>query len=166
MRGSNWTKPATLALTLALPFALACGGGEPGGEMEGEEAGPGQQEAQAPMAAPETAPLMGMGDSDVAGTVSFTREGGSLEVHVMAENLPAAGEYASHIHDGSCDEPGGVVTPLNSVAAPEAGAGQATSTVDATALEAGSSYLVMVHAQEGAPTACANVPAGVVEGGM
>lgn len=162
MRGSSWTKPATLVLTLALPFALACGGGETGEE----EAGPGQQEAQAPMAVPETAPLMGMGDSEVAGTVSFTREGGSLEVHVMAENLPAAGEYASHIHEGSCDQPGGVATPLNSVAAPEAGAGQATSSVDATALEAGSSYLVMVHAQEGAPTACANVPASVVEGGM
>lgn len=170
MRRSFWTKPATLALTLAVPFALACGGGEDGGEMSGEMGGEepaasesGGQESMSSSAMPQSASLMPMGDSQVGGTVEFTREGDALEVHVMAENMPGPGDYASHIHNGSCGQPGGVVTPLNDVSSAEGGAGEATTSVDATQLEAGSPYLVMVHGSEGAPVACADVPSPVTE---
>lgn len=166
MSASRLSRTATIAVTLALPFALACGGGETGGEIEeGPEMEPAAQQGMTSAAEPATASLQAMGESGVGGEVAFTREGDQLEVQVMAEGLAAAGDFASHIHDGTCAEPGGVVTPLNAVAAPEAGAGEATTSVDATQLEPGGSYLVMVHGQEGAPVACADVPASVVSGG-
>jgi len=171
MRASSPRTPLTLAVALALPLVAACGG-DTGGEMEGEAgageeaaAESGSQPSMRSAATPESASLNPLGDSNVRGQVRFTVEGDSMEVHVAADNLPGPGEYASHVHNGACGEPGGVLTALTSVTAPEAGAGEATTVVDATQLEAGSPYLVMVHGLEGAPVACADVPAAVVQGG-
>lgn len=166
MRRSILERATVLALGLAVPLALACGGGEPGGEMEMGQDTAQQEMTPSPGAEmqPTTADLQAMGESGVSGEVSFARQGGSLEVTVNAEAVPSAGAHASHIHQGTCDQPGGVVVPLNDVSV-QGGTGEATSTVDATQLEAGSSYLVMVHGSEGAPIGCAEVPSSVVEGG-
>ncbi len=166
MRPTIFKRLSVLSLSLLLPLALACGGGETDDEMEatgGEEAA---QPAAEPAAEPPTASIQPMGDAQVGGDVTFTRQGDSLAVAVSARNVPSAGAHASHIHEGTCSQPGGVVVPLNDVQAGDGGMGQATTTVGAAQLQAGSSYLVMVHGAEGAPIGCANVPSAALETAM
>lgn len=167
MRGSSWKFLKTLALLVAVPLALACqpgDEGQPGTEEEMEQ--PGQQQTQQQQQQTgqmETVSFTAMGESNVTGDVQFTREANTLTVEVMAQ-MGGPGDYPSHIHDGTCDQPGGVAVPLNTAEAAEPGIAEATTEVDAMQLEAGSDYLVMVHGQQGAPQACAEVPESVLEG--
>lgn len=168
MYGSGTRKLFALSLTMLLPLALACGGGETGGDFgdEGMEGGMegGMEETDQPMQAggSETVSLTALGDSGVTGDVAFTRTDGTLTVDVVAENLGGPGDYPSHIHDGTCSEPGGVVVPLDNAVAHEPGVGEASTEVDANQLSAGMPYLVMVHGLQGAPVACAEVPESLV----
>lgn len=165
---TSWT---ALAVTLLLPLAAACAGetgeegqmmGEEGMAEEGQMAEEGM--AEEAMTAGEMTMLGAMNESGVTGSVDISHSGESVTVAVEAEGLPGAGEYASHIHMGTCDSPGGVVVPLNSVMGVEGGTGTATSTVGMDQITGGDSYLVMVHGSEGAPIGCADLPS--MSGGM
>lgn len=169
MRGSSWKFLKTLALLVAVPLALACqpgDEGQPGMEEEMEQPGQEQQtqQQQEPMGQTETVSFTAINDSGVTGDVQFTREANTLTVEVMAQ-MEGPGDYPSHIHEGTCDQPGGVAVPLNTAEAAEPGIAEATTEVDAMQLEAGSDYLVMIHGQQGAPQGCAEVPQSVLEGG-
>lgn len=166
MRGSSWKTLKSLALLAAVPLALACQPGDEGQPGMEEEMEPGQQQQQQePMGQMETASFEEIDGSGVTGDVQFTREANTLTVEVMAQ-MGGPGDYPSHIHEGTCDEPGGVAVPLNSAEAAEPGIGEATTEVDAMQLDADGDYLVMVHGAQGAPQACAEVPQSVLEGGM
>ncbi len=163
---TSWT---ALAVTLLLPLAAACGG-EAGQEGEMAEEGMAEEGmveegmTEEAMTAGEMAMMGAMNESGVSGNVNVSTSGESVTVAVEVEGLPGAGEYASHIHTGSCDSPGGVVVPLNSVMGVEGGTGTATTTVAMDQITGGDSYLVMVHGSEGAPVACADLPS--MSGGM
>lgn len=157
MRGSNTMKTGALALLVALPLAFACQPAEEG-QQGMEEAG--QEQGEMGPAASST--FTPMGGSNVSGDVQFTREGTTLTVEVMAQ-MGGPGDYPNHIHEGTCEEPGGVVVPLAAAEAAEPGIGEASSDVDVTQLEAGSSYVVIIHTQQGAPAACAEVPTSVLQ---
>lgn len=164
MHGSSWKRLFTPALIAVLPLALgACEPAGQNGEVgtDGEPMEQEQQEMQE-MGQEETVSFEAMNESGVSGEADFTRQGNSLEVVVEAHDLGGPGDYPSHIHEGTCDEPGGVVTPLNSATAEEPGIGEASTEVDAGQLQAGSDYLVMVHATQGEPVACAEVPESIV----
>lgn len=169
MSGPSWKRLYAVTLMALVPLVLACEAGEQGGQP-GMEEQPGQQpgQQQEPMGGEETSEsssFEAIGEADVSGDAEFTRTGGSITVAVQMDNLPGgAGDYASHIHDGTCDDYGGVVTPLNDVSGTEAGSGQATTEVDAAQFTPGSPYVAMVHSQEGPPIACAEVPDGVLGG--
>lgn len=159
MRGPSSTKKttSTLALMVALPLVLACQPGDQG--QQGMEEGPAEQEEAT--GATATSQLTALGDSRVSGDVQFTRSDGTLTVEVVAQ-MGSPGDYPSHIHEGTCQEPGGVAVPLNAGTAEEPGIAEASTDVDAAQLEAGGSYVVLVHTQQGAPAACAEVPPSVL----
>ena len=163
MRVSTWKRLSSVAMLTLVPLALACQGGEQGqeGAMEGEmEASEGMQESMEPS---ETVSLQAMGDATISGDVEFTRDGNTLTVELMAQ-MGSPGDYPSHIHEGTCEEPGGVAVPLTTSTAHEPGIAEGTSEVDLGQLDAGGSYLVMIHSQQGAPAGCAPVPASLLEG--
>jgi len=163
MRGSSWKSTGTLALAATLPFvALACGGGEQGEQMEQQPAQQQQQmQSSAQTASSSFQPENG---SNVTGDVQFTRNGDSLTVDISA-HMGNPGDYAAHIHNGTCDDFGSVVAPLGNATAAEPGIAETSTTVDATQLQAGNPYVVMIHDQQGAPAGCAPVPASIVSGG-
>lgn len=159
-RSTRWT---ALAAFLLLPLAAACPA-EQGGDagMAEEEAAPAQEETGEQtqgMAAARTATLTATNESGVSGMIHVSTAADSVTVDVEATGMPGPGEYASHIHEGTCDSPGGVVVPLNSVMGQEGGSGTASTTVAGSQITGADSYLVMVHGSEGAPIACANLPA-------
>lgn len=158
MRGSSRKILYAPLLLVTVPLALACGGDD---EMGGD-AMPGQQSEMQASGQSETVAITEMDGSGVTGEVDFTREGETLEVGVLAYTLGGPGDYPSHIHQGTCNEPGGVVTPLDAAVAHEPGTGEAETEVDATQLEASGSYLVMIHSLQGAPVACAEIPESVL----
>lgn len=160
---------AVAMIVLILPISLACEqpSGEPSsGASERDTAAQDMDAQETPSAPPARliqSPLRPLNDGDVGGRVEFFREDDMLSVSLRAANL-SPGEHASHIHAGTCEEPGDVVTPLN----PPTAEGQDTtgveSEVNADELRAGEPYLVMVHGSQGAPVACAEVPQGILGG--
>lgn len=169
MHGSRWKIVRSLTVAAVLPLALAC---EPAGEQDAgmeqtdqteQTDGMEQQTQQEPMGQSETVEITPMGDASVSGDVALTREGNDLTVEIMA-SMGGPGDYPAHIHEGTCDEPGGVAVPLDSPTAAEEGIAEGTTQVDATQLDPGGSYLVMIHQQQGAPAGCAAIPSSLLEG--
>lgn len=163
MLRSTWKSVVLTPLLATAPLVLGCGGGEPGGGMEADDgAGQPGMESGAQSEVVEWTALNGSG---VTGDAELSVEGSTLQVAVLANSLGGPGDYPSHIHSGTCAEPGGVVVPLNPATAHEPGIGEAETEVDLGELEAGQSYLVMVHALQGQPVACADIPQDLLESG-
>lgn len=162
MRRSNW-KPLLLTPLLAtVPLLLACGGGETGGGMqtgEGAETQPGMESG----AQSEVVDWTALNESGVTGDVQFVREGETLEVATLANSLGGPGDYGTEILTGTCDALGETVVTLNPSTAHEPGIGEGETEVDATQLQAGQAYVVIVRALQGEPVACAPVPAELLE---
>lgn len=164
MHRFTWKTFVLTPLLVAAPLVLACGGGETGGGMETGEGG-GAQPGMESGAQSEVVEWTALNDSGVTGDVELSVEGSTLEVAVLANSLGGPGDYPSHIHSGTCAEPGGVVVALNPATAHEPGIGEAETEVDLSELEAGQSYLVMVHALQGQPVACAEIPQDLLASG-
>jgi hypothetical protein len=167
-------------LLAALPLALAaCGGDEvvetvegEGVVIEGEGAVPTVDPMPMPadtgamaaggMAGGQTIPLQAIGGAPVSGSVQVSEAGAATQVMLMVSGTGAAGTHAAHIHTGTCDSPGGVVAPLESVTTDASGAGSSTSTVEVpmnTVMNG--QHIVAVHeagGDPGAPVACAAIP--------
>jgi hypothetical protein len=162
------------AVGAGLAFGLvACGGGgNQAATQNSNAAEPAAQPAE-PAAAASTSSmgqqvrLVPLNDSGVNGSVTLTPKGDSLTVAVSANGLPdGAGAYSSHIHQGTCANPGAVVQPLNAVQADSTGEGHATTTVAMSVLQQGQQHLVMVHRKDGSMASCADLPADLKSGGM
>ncbi|MDX1568748.1 MAG: CHRD domain-containing protein [Longimicrobiales bacterium] len=135
---------------LVAGFLVGCGGEGAGGDG-GDETITASSE------------FLGLGGSGVTGQVDFTRDGGIITVEVLAENIRDTGDHPSHIHEGTCREPGGVVVPLTPATVSEPGIVEAESQVELSDLPTGTSYVVMIHSQQGAPIGCAELPGELVE---
>lgn len=156
-----------LACMLAAAGLLACAGGEQGGEAATSEM------ASAAVGA-DTVTLSPKNESGLSGSVTLTEDGDSITLAVTLEGGTPGATYASHIHNGTCDAPGGVAAPLSGITVTEDSAGMATTTVAANVVEgeeaedpdaaedteAGESeppLLVLVHLPGGTPAACAEI---------
>ncbi len=153
-----------IAFALVVPFLAACEvEPDPDALQEAPPAEEPDPDAPPPDAQMEHAvvPLQPMGDSDVMGEAMLMEEADALVVVVDVTGLPGEGDFPSHIHEGTCDDPGGVAEPLSDVIGLEDGTGSSTSTIDLGALDPGGQYLIMVHAEDGAPIACGELDAGM-----
>jgi hypothetical protein len=143
---------------LAAVGLIACAGGE----QQGGEMTMGAMEA-------DTAALAPKNESGITGSVVLTEHGDSVTVAVMIDGGTPGTSYPSHIHAGSCDQPGGVAAPLAGVTVGPDSSGMATTTVAASVIEAeeaggaedaeedDGAWLVQVHLPGGTPAACGEI---------
>ncbi len=134
---------------IALPvLILASCGGDEGAGGEAAEA----EEIRADLAA--------VGGSAAEGIVRLSLAEGTYTAVVAIDTHRGPGDYAVHIHGGSCSEGGSVTVPLTSVEGGEGGEGQSRTTFPAADLPESGSYFVQLHdAQDRSPIACADLPA-------
>lgn len=162
MSGSEPTRGffgTTLALGTAVLVAAGC-------EIPEEEAPPPMDDRPAeqpvpdePPAQPAFVPLEPVGDSGVSGEATVIKEADEVVVLIEVAGLPEEGEYAAHIHEGSCEEGGPVHVGLNPVAGMADGTGASTTTLDREELNGDEPVdgFVQVHALDGAPIACGDI---------
>ena len=107
--------------------------------------------------------LSPVGNSGVSGTATVTEQGAQTVVALNLMGAPGAGTHAAHIHTGTCDSPGAVVAPLQSVSVDASGTGTSTTTLDipmATVMNG--QHIVAAHeagGSPGSPVVCGAIPA-------
>jgi hypothetical protein len=75
--------------------------------------------------------LSSVGDATATGQAHLRQVGpNETEVHVTLSNVRETGQHHGHIHAGTCDQPGAVVAPLESITTAAQGTGQSTSRVE------------------------------------
>ena len=113
--------------------------------------------------APMTLSLDEEHDSRMSGTVTLTPRGDSTVVMITLQGARAGESVHSHIHYGTCENPGGVVAPLADVLIGSDGTGMSRTIVARSLLDearkAHGALLVQAHLANGKPAACADVPA-------
>ena len=137
----------TLAL-LALLVLVGCGGGGNGDDVA--------------RGSPLTLDLAAQGGSDQSGTAQLSADGEKTRIVVELANAPDIPQ-PSHVHQGTCDEIGDVVAPLENVVD-----GRAESVVDMSLAELRRGGLI-VHAHKSeaeydTSVACAEIPASDAPG--
>lgn len=159
---SPWRNAWLLALA---PFALAaCAAPDTAEDAEtaAEEAAP-AAEAPPPADEPSTymAQFNALNESGTTGQIEVRAAGTGTELRVMLTGA-TEGVHQGHIHTGTCDAPGDVVTPLEPITVDAAGSGEATATVDIPVMTvANGSHIVLYHeagGEPGQPIACAQIP--------
>lgn len=160
----------------ALPLALAaCGGDVEEEPVVNEGAVVTGDTSMAPSTMPATdaaAPAAGgvamnaVGGSGVTGTMEVMQHGASQTMVSVTLNGPAGASstHAGHIHQGTCDNPGAVVVPLQDVTLSN-GTGMAASTVEVPPADAmNGQHIVAYHESAGdnpgAPVVCGAIPSG------
>jgi hypothetical protein len=153
---------SSILATLPTLLALAgCGGGEVAEEPMGEMSMPATPAAtSAPAATPGqvTAEIRPLPGYQAEGDIRITRDGTQLVIEVIAESHLPQADYPLHIHEGRCAEGGRVLTQLTSVEGQEAGEGRSTSRIDASTVTATGSYFIQIHAPNGTPVGCGDLP--------
>lgn len=146
----------------------ACGGGDAGdsGQMESGEqamAERGQMQDTAPASGEQSGEAVDVtlaprNQSGIEGTAQMHHQGDSVRVTVRLGGLSSGESYPVHIHQGTCQEGGGVAVGLTSVQATD-GTGRSETGVAAGELSMDASYFVQAHLPDGTPAACGDVPA-------
>lgn len=103
----------------------------------------------ADVAGPDSLSLQPRGAPGVEGTVHLLPDGDSLTITVEVARLPGEGYYPTHLHGGTCAEPGGEVLRLNPVQTDYRGVGGGASTVDRSELREGSATLLLLSIRSG-----------------
>jgi Cu/Zn superoxide dismutase len=158
MKRSGW-----LAMLLVAPFLAACAqGGDAGGDQmaqdTAQETAATDAEAGDMMEGTSVA-LAPKNESGVAGTAVLTSaEGDSLDVALSLSGVKDGESYPAHVHEGSCQEPGGVVSGLTEVTADGTTGTSTTRVPDPRAGDAAGPFLVMAHLPDGTPAACGDIP--------
>jgi hypothetical protein len=146
-------RPAGLALLAAFVVIAGCDAAEaPYPQVDAPPpALPGAEVTEARVA------LEPVRDSGVFGQATALHGDEDVMVTLEVHGLPAAGEYAAHIHSGTCAEGGPVAVGLNPVIGNEAGHGTSTSTLDMGEMDHDQPYFFQVHSAEGPPVACGDM---------
>lgn len=138
---------------------LAACAGETGDEteMEGDTAADMTQTTPAVGTMGAQFQMTAKNESGISGNVRLSGQGDSLRVRVQLQGVEAGTQYASHIHGGTCAQPGGVIVPLESVPGAE---GMVETSVAMSQLSGEDALLVQSHGSGGAPIACGAFPDG------
>lgn len=160
---SPWRNAWMLAFA---PFVLAaCAGPDTADDAEtaAEEAAEAPV-AEAPAEQPTTsmAQMNALNESGTTGQVEIRASGDGTELHVTLMGA-TEGVHQGHIHMGTCDALGDVVTGLQPITVDASGNGEMTTTVSvplATVMDG--SHIAVYHeagGEPGTPVACAAIPA-------
>ena len=149
-----------LVLIFVVPFLLvACGEApppppdteDPPAEMEPEPADPMEDVVHA------TIPLAEVNGSGVTGEAMAMHSDDAVVMVIDVEGLPEEGEYAVHIHEGTCAEGGPVAEPLNPIMGLGDGTGTSTTTLEPDAIPEDEPHFIQVHGEGGTPIACGDI---------
>ena len=136
----------TTALAALLFATLACGSTQAAVSIPSPSPSPA---AQSPSPSPSpsglTFALKGIKTS-AGGTIVLTNGAGTFTVQLHITGLAADSSHVSHIHVGSCEQPGGILFALNQVVADGTGAADTRTEVHATYPPASGHWYVVVHA--------------------
>ncbi len=156
----TWLTPL-VALTVA--GLVACGGGETGdsGEMEASgdasEEAAGQMQESAGVADSFQVTLGPKNQSGIEGTATIRHMADTVHVTVSLTGLTSGNSYPAHIHQGTCQEGGGVAAGLTAVEAAD-GSGSSETQVPASELSMDASHFLQAHLPDGTPAACGDFP--------
>lgn len=110
-----------------------------------------------------TVPINPVAGSGVSGTATLTAMDGATQVALNVSGFAPNTSHATHIHTGTCANPGGIQFPLPTLTADANGNATATATVNValSALMDGN-HIIMTHvgsgANFGAGVACGDIP--------
>jgi hypothetical protein len=158
-------RPFALATLLSASLALASCGGQPAEEAPAEADSAAAEPAVVtnpanPLADDSTEPipvtLEPVNESGVEGRATQIEMDDSVQISLMVQGLPKDGEYAAHIHKGTCVTGGDVVIRLNPVKAESDGLGRSLTTIAANKLSPNEPHFVQVHGSSGV-LACGDV---------
>ena len=79
------------------------------------------------------------------GKILVTKGNGTFTIELQVTGLQGGSSHVSHIHVGSCKQPGGIKFALNQVIADGTGAADARTQVPGTFPPTGSTWFVVVH---------------------
>ncbi|GEM_PF-621720 len=156
-------RPASsvLAILFALPLILVgCGEAPPPPDTDDPPAE--MEPAAEPMDPMEdvihaTIELAEVNGSGVSGEAMAMHSDDAVIIVIDLEGLPEEGEYAAHIHEGTCAEGGPVAEPLNPVMGLGDGTGTSTTTLDPDVIPEDEPHFIQVHGEGGTPIACGDI---------
>jgi hypothetical protein len=142
---------------------LACRGKQQNEENAMANTSAGGMEQQQAMASPAVM-LAAKNNSGLTGSFTTQATGDSTTITVTLHNGTPGTSYPTHVHSGTCANPGAVVQPLSSVMVGPDSTGTASTTMATSVLTQGrgpnGSLLVQSHLPDGTPAACGEIPAG------
>lgn len=152
---------ALLAAFVLAAFAVA---GCEAPQEQPDPAPPAQDEPAPPATPPaEAGPMEAeialeeVNGSGVSGEATAIHQDDAVTVVLELEGFADEGEYAAHIHAGSCETGGPVVEGLNPVLALADGTGMSTTILDADDIDEEESLFIQVHGEGGTPIACGDI---------
>lgn len=84
--------------------------------------------------------------TNATGKILVTPGATSTTIELVITALTADSSHVSHVHSGSCQQPGGIIFALNQVVADGTGAADARTTIQAQYPPAAEHWYVVVHA--------------------
>lgn len=117
----------------------------------------GRERAESGEATVDTVALAPKNNSGITGSVIVNESADSTTITVILKGGVPGNTHPTHIHHGTCAEPGAVLQPLTSVTIGADSTGTSTTTVATKTLEDAEDsgpLLVQTHQPGGVPAAC------------
>lgn len=150
--------PHLWALALLIPLAACAGDEAP--QPTPEVVTPPATEVITPPPAEMMHATIALGEvnsSGVSGEAMAMHSDDAVVVILELNGLIEEGEYAAHIHIGTCAEGGPVAVTLNPILGLADGTGTSTTTLEADDLAQDDPHFLMVHGEGGTPIVCGDM---------
>ena len=131
MHGPSLSKGRSLAALVSVLALAACGGGTTANS--------------APPTPHLNFTMLAQNGSAVSGTGTIVQGTDSFTVTIKLTGFPPNSSHISHVHAGSCKQPGAIAYALTQVIADASGAATATTTVPSAYVVPASGWYVNVH---------------------
>ena len=131
-------------LMLVTASAVACGGAS-----QAAATTPSPVASPSPSPSPSPTGLqftLGGIHTSASGKITVTTTPTSTTIELVIAGLASDSSHISHVHSGSCQQPGGIIYALNQVVADGTGAADTRSTIQAKYPPASGHWYVVVHA--------------------
>jgi len=126
----------------------ACGSSEqpPAASPSPSLSAPASASASAPATPPLTFSMKDVTGGKATGKILLTKGTGFFVVELQITGLETSSSHVSHIHVGSCQNPGGIKFALSQVIADGTGAADTRTQIPTSFPPAGTRWYVVVHA--------------------